>query len=839
MKRAGVFAYSLKTMNPTTLRLPVEDVIPQLIDALAKSRCAVLSAPPGAGKTTRVPPALLDTTWLEGRKILMLEPRRLAARRAAGYMASQMGERVGQTIGYRIRGDAVTSRSTRIEVVTEGILTRILHANPDLPDVGLVIFDEFHERSIHADLGLAFTLDVQTHLRDDLRILVMSATLDGLAVAGLLRSAPIIESAGRLYPVETRYARFASDKPLEYRIAETVSRALTTEEGDILVFLPGMREIRRAEEKLQREQFEDVFIHALHGDLSQSTQEAALAPAPRGKRKVILSTSIAETSLTIDGVRIVVDSGLARAARFDPRRGMSELVTAPVSRAVADQRRGRAGRQSAGICHRLWTEAEQGQLPEYPTPEIRVSDLTHPALDLALWGAPMGEGLMFLDAPPPAHLAQAHEILESLGAMKKGRQLTTHGRAVAELPLHPRLGHMILKGKQYGWGATACELAALLDEHELMTSGSKVDVDLATRVEAFHRNRGMMTGLRDRVVAQRQRFMEITKTKDEKTIEEVYGPLLALAYPDRIARKRSGRAGLYQLSNGTIASLPSGSLVAREEFLAVANVDVGGTEGKIHLAAPVSEKDLEKMFANTIVDEREVRWDAGERKVKAQRVRKLGAVVLTQQTIEPDAEETRQALIEGICSAGLRCLPWDKEAERFRSRAQWARRVKPDLPDVSDDVLESSIADWLGPFLSGMWKLEQLQKLRLGEILHSMFSFHQLRDLERLAPSHVQVPSGSRITLEYTDTDHPALSVKLQELFGLTETPRIAGGTIPVTIHLLSPAGRPLAVTQDLHSFWQNTYPEIRKQLRARYPKHPWPEDPLTAIPTRRTIRKR
>jgi ATP-dependent helicase HrpB len=824
-------------MNQNNSRLPVEDVVPELIVALAGSCCAVLSAPPGAGKTTRVPLALLHCPWLEGKKILMLEPRRLAARRAAGYMARQLGEREGQTVGYRIRGDAVVSRSTRVEVVTEGILTRMLHTDPDLSDVGLIIFDEFHERSIHADLGLAFALDVQTHLRNDLRILVMSATLDGIAVADLLGGAPIIESAGRMYPVETKYARFVSDKPVEHRVADTISRALGAHEGDVLVFLPGMREIRRAEEKLQQEANEDVVVHTLHGDLSIAVQDAALAPASPGKRKVILSTSIAETSLTIDGVCIVVDSGLARAARFDPRRGMSELVTTPVSRAVADQRRGRAGRQSAGVCYRLWTENDHAQLPEYPTPEIRVSDLAHPAMDLALWGAPAGEGLRFLDPPPPAHLAQAQEILKSLGAMTEEKHLTAHGRTMAGLPLHPRFGHMIIKGKQYGWGATACELAALLEERDLIAGGKKGDV--ASRVEAFRRERGATTGVRDRVAAQKRRFMEITETGDEKTVEEAYGPLLALAYPDRVARKRPGRAGSYQLSNGTLASLPPGSLLAREEFLAVANIDVGGAEGKIYLAAPVNQGELEKIFADAIVDEREVGWDGSDRKVKAQRTRKLGAVVLAHQSIEPNAEEIKHALIEGIRSVGLQCLPWDKEAERFRSRVLWVRRVKPDLPDLSDTALESSVAEWLAPFLGGVWKLEQLQKLRLGEILRSMFSPHQLHELERLAPPLVQVPSGSRIILEYAATDHPALSVKLQELFGLTETPRIAGGTVPVTIHLLSPAGRPLAVTQDLRSFWENVYPEIIKQLRARYPKHPWPEDPLSATPTRKTIRKR
>jgi ATP-dependent helicase HrpB len=828
-------------MENKVLQFPVEEVVPALIDALAASRCAILSAPPGAGKTTRVPLALLKATWLGGNKILMLEPRRLAARRAAGYMAQQLGERVGQTVGYRIRGEAVVGKNTRIEVVTEGILTRMLHANPELPGVGLVVFDEFHERSIHADLGLAFTLDVQRHLREELRVLIMSATLDGVAIARLLQEAPIIESAGRLFSVETRYARFAPDKPLETRIADIVARALVSEEGDVLVFLPGMREIRQVEEKLQGQSNEEVVVHILHGDLSASVQEAALSPAPRGKRKVILSTSIAETSLTIDGVRIVVDSGLARAARFDPRRGMSGLVTMPVSRAVADQRRGRAGRQSAGVCYRAWREEEHAQLPEYPVPEIRVSDLAHVALDLALWGSPTGDGLSFLDPPPTAHLAQAHGVLKALGALTIDGRLTQHGRAMAAMPIHPRFAHMIIRGKELGRGAAACELAAVLEERDLLGSEAKSDVDLASRIDAFHRGRGLAFGVRDRIAAQKKRLMETLDIRDEEGRDSERGILVALAYPERVARKKAERAGQYQLANGTVAMLPHGNL-GREEFLAIADVDAGSGDAKIYLAASMSEKELEKAFAGEIVNEKEIEWNDAKRQVRARIVRKFGAVVLNEQPLELAGEEVTKRLIEGIRRTGLQCLPWEKESDRFRSRVQWARvsvRDAAEWPDLSDDVLTTSLENWLAPFLDGMWKLDHLQRLDLVEILRGMFTHQQTSELDRLAPSHLPVPSGSRIALEYTPSGNPSLSVKLQELFGLTETPRVGGGVIPVTIHLLSPAARPLAVTQDLRSFWLNVYPEIRKQLRARYPKHPWPEDPLTATPTRHTIRKR
>jgi ATP-dependent helicase HrpB len=823
-------------------QFPVDEVMSSLDSALAASRCTVLSAPPGAGKTTRVPLGLLNAPWLGGQKILMLEPRRLAARRAASYMSQQLGERTGQTVGYRIRGDAVVSEHTRIEVVTEGILTRMLHANPDLPGVGLVIFDEFHERSIHADLGLAFTLDVQRHLRNDLRILVMSATLDGLSVAHLLDDAPTIESATPMFTVDTRYARFSSDKPLETRVADVVSRALTAEEGDILVFLPGMREIRRAEEKLQTAAPDDVIVHILHGDLPAAVQEAALTPAPAGKRKVILSTSIAETSITIDGVRIVVDSGLTRTARFDPRRGMSELVTIPASRAVADQRRGRAGRQGPGVCYRMWMESEHTQLPEFPVPEICVSDLAHLALDFLLWGTSTGEELRFLDRPPAAHLSQAKEILTTLGALSADGKLTSHGRAMASLPIHPRLAHMIIRGKEIGRGGTACELAALLEERDVLVGGSKGDVDLESRIDALRHGRGVASGIRDRIAAQKRRLMQAIQIEKESVEPGSPGILLAFAYPDRIAAKRPDRPGSYKLSNGTTAALPPGSLLAREALLAVADVDAKTAEGKIFLASPVSQQELETVFAEEIVIEKEIVWDADAKGVRSRQLRKLGAVILTEQPLEPEGGEITRVLLEGIRRTGLRCLPWTTEAERFRERSQWAHRnatSASEFPDLSDESLMGSFEDWLEPFLVGTWKLQQLQKLDLEKMLRSRFSIQQLRELDRLAPSHLQVPSGSRIALDYAQSDHPALSVKLQELFGLTETPRVGGGVIRVTIHLLSPAGRPLAVTQDLRSFWQTVYPEIRKQLRARYPKHPWPEDPLTATPTRKTIRKR
>ncbi len=650
-----------------------------------------------------------------------------------------------------------------------------------------------------------------------------------------------------------------------------------------------MREIRRVEESLSRRLPEEALICLLHGDLPARVQEAALSPAPLGQRKVILSTSIAETSLTIDGVRVVVDSGLARSASFDPRRGMSGLVTIPVSRAVADQRRGRAGRQAPGVCYRLWTERENEQLAQFPVPEIRSSDLAHLALDLALWGAPMGESLAFLDPPPPAHLSRARGLLTRLGAISAEGQLTEHGRMMAGLPIHPRLSHMIITARKQGLAAAACELAALLEERDLAAASGKNDADLAGRLEAVRSGRTIAPGVRDRILAQQERLMAMAGTESEKSpamragsthqglssarrqsagpessgtarsaapahsaassrqpdaersAESACGLLLALAYPDRIARRRPERQGSYHLANGLIASLPAASPLAREEFLAIAEADAGAAEGKIYLAAPVSAAELEQFFADDIVVEEEVVWDGREKRVRARRRRKLGAVVLEEAPHESADVDVAGAMMEGIRRAGLHSLPWERDAERLCGRIQWARQNLAglaDLPDFSAENLLAGLENWLAPHLAGMWRLEQLQRLPLAAILAGRLTAQQRRDLERLAPSQIHVPSGSRIALEYPAEGAPVLAVKLQELFGLTETPRIGGGSVPVTIHLLSPAARPLAVTQDLRSFWQNTYPEIRKQLRARYPKHPWPEDPLTALPTRKTIRK-
>ena len=822
---------------------PIENILPRLLETFQHSNNIVLSAPPGAGKTTQVPIALLATEWMAQKKLIMLEPRRLAARRAAEYMAAHLGEKVGQTVGYRIRGEAVISKHTRVEVVTEGILSRLLQHEPELPNVAVVIFDEFHERSIHADLGLAMTLDVQEHLRPDIRILVMSATLDGLAIAKLLGDAPMIEGKGQSFPVATHYARFTSEKSVEARIVDTIVRALDEQEGDLLVFLPGRREMRRVENLLWEKHIsEDVLVHSLYGNAPYQHQSAALSPAPPGKRKVILSTSVAETSLTIDGVCVVIDSGLARISQFDVRRGMFGLLTVPVSKAVADQRRGRAGRQQPGVCYRLWMETEHEMLSNYPQPEIKTADLAPLTLDLAQWGTPDGANLRFLDPPPAAHLAQAHTLLRSLGAADQTGKLTPHGKAMSELPIHPRLAHMILRGKELGFGSLACDIAALLEERDILAGKKDTDIDLASRLHILHQQRAGDEGVHERILSQSRRLKQLTGIRNESKEKEESAPgiLLALAYPERVARRRDTKSNRYQMASGTIAVLPSGSLLAREEFLAIGEADGIGAEVRVYLAAPLTKEEIEQIFIDSIIEEEEIRWNTINETVIARRISRLGAVVLSEQHIKPHGEKVISALIDGVKQLGIHCLPWDKDTRSLQQRSEWLRKyLSPaQWPDLSDSNLINTVDEWLAPFLDGIWKKEQFSTLPLLKILQSKISQSFVRQIDSLAPSHLKLPSGSIAALDYSG-DQPVLAVRLQELFGQIDTPKIFNGKVSVLIHLLSPARRPLAVTQDLHSFWTNVYPEIRTQMRARYPKHVWPEDPLSAKPTNKTVRKK
>lgn len=771
----------------------------------------------------------------------MLEPRRLAAVRAAQFIASLIGEREGDTVGYRIRGDTRVGKQTRIEAVTEGVLTRFLQHEADLPGVGLVIFDEFHERSIHADLGLALTLDVQEHLRNDIRILVMSATLDCAAVSRLMGDVPILQSPGQSYPVETQYRAFPVAGAIEPAVAETTRSALRHNDGDVLVFLPGQREIKRVESELHGTVPVNTDVFALYGEAPAEQQRAALAPAKDGRRKVILATSIAETSLTIDGIRSVVDSGLSRSPRFDPRRGMSGLVTLLVSVATADQRRGRAGRQAPGICYRMWTEEQHKALPRNPVPEIVVTDLAPLLLECALWGAPELTGLRILDRPPQAHVQQARALLQSLGALNADGTPTLHGRRMADLPVHPRLSHMILQGNERGWGGRACDIAAILEERDMLRERPSDDVDLASRLHALSTRRGADSAIRERVLREADRLRTFVSVADRKKGSGKEGILLALAYPERVARRRGASGSHYLMAGGTGAVVPEWSPLAREEFLAIADAEGGGINIRVFLASAVDKADLLDVFAESVVAEEEVGWDQTREAVFGRKTRRLGAMVLEEQAFVPHGVALRNALFEGIRLMGVEALPWSRSALEIQARSEWLRahRLVPETwPDLRDDHLLETLVEWLAPFSENISNRRQLDRIDLVAALRSLFSPKQLQDLDRLAPSRIVIPTGSRIALMYSSDERPSLAVKLQEMFGQLSTPTVAGGRVSVVLHLLSPAGRPLAVTQDLKSFWSRTYPELRRQMQARYPKHHWPEDPLKAAPTKKTKRR-
>lgn len=798
--------------------LPIDTALPPLRAALAERGRAVLQAPPGAGKTTRVPLALLDQPWLGSGKIVMLEPRRIAARAAAGHMASLLGEKAGDTVGYRIRMDRKVSPSTRIEVVTEGILTRMLQDDPALEGVGAVIFDEFHERSLNADLGLALALET-AELRDDLRLLVMSATLDGGPVARLLGDAPVVTSEGRAWPVETHHRPPRPGEAIEDAVARAVRDALAEETGSLLVFLPGAREIRRVQAKLAGIG-DGVAVAPLYGDLPGAAQDQAIRPAPAGTRKVVLATNIAETSLTIEGVRVVIDSGLARAPRFDPRTGMSRLETVTIARAAADQRRGRAGRTEPGVCWRLWARAGEGAMAPFDPPEILVADLAPLALELALWG---GGELAWLDPPPAAALAQARALLADLGAIDGDGRPTAHGKQMARLPLHPRLAHMVLRARAEGVGGTAAELAAILEGRRPSS-----DADLRASLEMLHR------GGDPAVARLREAARDIARRFDLKGGGGDAGALLALAYPDRVARRRPGGRGSFLLANGRGAVLRDSDPLASAEYLAIAETDDAGREARILAAAPLDEATLEAVLGDRIAWVETVAWDPSEQAVAARRQRRLGAMVLADSALpNPDPAAVATTLLEGVRRLGLDALPWRDGAVALRRRVGFARALEGEAwPDWSDAALMETLEQWLGPHLSGLRRRGDLDRLDLAQIL--ALDWEQQRALDALAPTTIPIPSGRRAALDYADPAQPVLAVKLQEMFGQAETPRVGGGRVPVAIHLLSPAGRPLQVTRDLAGFWAGSYAEVRKDMRGRYPRHPWPDDPLAAPATAR-----
>jgi ATP-dependent helicase HrpB len=836
-------------MNRPGDPLPITAALPELAAALASGRRAVLEAPPGAGKSTGVPPALLAAPWLAGRRILMLEPRRLAARAVAARMASQLGESPGGTVGYRTRLDTRVGPVTRIEVVTEGILTRQLQRDPGLEGTGIVIFDEFHERSLQADTGLAFVLDAQRHLAPDLRILVMSATLDGATLGRLLDGAPVISAPGLSYPVETRYAGRASTEFVDRQAVAAIRRSLREDEGDILVFLPGAGEIRRVERALADGDLgRNVHVRPLYGDLTREAQDLAIQPARPGERKVVLATNIAETSLTIEGIRVVIDCGLERRARFDPRSGMSRLETARISQASADQRRGRAGRLAPGLCYRLWTEAEHRALLPFTPPEIASADLAGLALELACWGARDAGSLTWLTPPPPGALAQARELLQAIGALDTAGTPTAHGRELLGIGAHPRLAHLLLGAKAAGVGGTGCALAAVLGERDLLRGrpGDR-DSDVRTRLELLARNPDVAeredvdrTALRQ-VRRSAEAFARQLGVRESALAIEPgeAGWLLALAWPDRIARARDPGSGRYLLSNGRGAFFAEPQSLARSEYLVIPELDGSEKEARIHLAAPLTAADLDEHLAGSIVTSADVRWDSRERAVAARRQRRLGALVLSDEPRpDADAAEVTGAMLAGIRELGLAALPWTPELRQWQARVLLCRRAEPEArepwPDVSDAALLDSLESWLAPWLAGVTRATHLPRVDLAGALHGLLPWARQQRLDELAPTHLTVPSGSRIPIDYLDGPVPSLSVRLQEVFGLTATPRVGGGRVPVLLKLLSPARRPVQVTQDLESFWNTAYHEVRRELKGRYPRHYWPEDPRQAEPTKR-----
>lgn len=825
------------------LCLPIDEVLPALRSALSGHSATVLQAPPGAGKTTRVPLALLDESWLAGRRIVMLEPRRLAASASARQMARQLDESVGQTVGYRIRFESKISAQTRIEVVTEGILTRRLQSDPELSGVGLVIFDEFHERSLNTDLALALCLESQQALRPDLKLLVMSATLDAAPVAALLGDAPLVTSEGRSFPVQTHYLDREPDGRLDATVLTGIRRALRDQQGDILAFLPGAGEIRAVAERLAEEASPELKIAPLYGDLGPEAQAEALEPSPDGRRKVVLATSIAETSLTIPGIRVVVDGGYSRLPVFDPVSGMTRLTTQRVSLASADQRRGRAGRLAAGVCYRLWSEGIQAGLAKQTVPEIRSADLAPLMLELAVWGVSDPYSLAWLDPPVPAAVAQARELLQALGALDRNGRVTVHGRAMAELAVHPRLAHMVLRGQALGYGDTACLLAGLFGERDILRGLGK-PVDVALRVHALRalERKQALSGEVDRGAARRvldaarqfRRRLGIDAGAPDD--EDAWlGVLLAQAYPDRIAQARPGSRGRFLLSGGRGALIPEADALASAAYLAVAELDGQAREAKVFLAAELRLSDLERYLVDDIEIVERVGWDDREQAVLARREWRLGELVLkTEALSEVDAGQVAAGLCAGIRQLGLSVLPWTEEARDWLARARFLHRQDPESwPDCSDEALLAGLEDWLAPHLAGFTRLSHLSRLKLAEILASRLDWNTQQRFQALAPSHLQVPTGSRIRLDYPEDGSPVLAVRLQELFGQAQTPTVGRG-VPVRLHLLSPAHRPVAVTDDLARFWRVGYPDVKKDMKGRYPKHYWPDNPLEAEPTTR-----
>jgi len=839
--------------------LPVETILETLQTALRKGDCAVLQAPPGAGKTTRVPLALLTEPWMAKKRLLMLEPRRLAARASAARLAANLGQTVGETVGYRMRLEQCVGPRTRIEVLTEGVLTRMLQTDPSLEGVGLVIFDEFHERNLTADLALALCLDVQGVLNESLRLLAMSATLDSRPLAQLMGNAPVITCTGKEFPVTTHYVGRGNGPSLVQPVVETIRTAVKRYDGSILVFLPGAPEIRNVQNLLDRSDLgPGCRIVPLYGHLSREQQQRAIDPPPSGQRKIVLATPIAETSLTIEGIGVVVDSGYRRAPCFDVASGMTRLITLPVSRASADQRSGRAGRLGPGVCLRLWDQNAHHLLAAHNRPEIMETDLTPLALELAVWGVNDPEQLKWLEPPPKAAFKKAQRLLGDLGALSLEDKETTegpgvgtvtaHGRQMAELAMHPRLAHMVLKARDAGAGVLACRVAAILSDRDFIRfAPGAYDADLRLRLDVLQTVQAgrrwadpavqidYTTCRRIRQTAEMfKKRLGIARQEDGKTR---VGKILAWAYPERIARRRPGTQGRYLMVNGGGAYFNFPEPLSAEEYLVVAALDGNRREARIFLAAGYDETDLNTQYGHRLEKTARVEWNPRTRAVQAETVCKLGALTLNADpfTLAPP-QRVLQAMIVGIRSQGLDCLPWTKSLRAWQARVLFLKRLdagQTNWPDVSDDTLSDTLEKWLAPYLDGITRLKKLQGLDLKSALYTHLTWRRHRLLDALAPTHYIVPSGARAPIDYS-LDPPVLAVRIQQLFGAVATPDIGGGRQPLVLHLLSPAGRPMQITRDLTGFWANSYHEVKKSLKARYPKHYWPDDPLHARPTDR-----
>lgn len=810
--------------------LPIDAVLDDLSRTLEANNAAVLVAPPGAGKTTRVPLALLDAPWAKDRKIIVLEPRRIAARASADRMAKSLGERAGETVGYRVRFGSKISRATRIEVVTEGIFTRQILDDPELSGVAAILFDEFHERSLDADLGLALARDAQTGLREDLRILVMSATLDGARVARLLGDAPVVESEGRAFPVETRYLGRKADAPIERQMADAIASALRADSGSVLAFLPGAAEIRRTQNFLgERVHDASIEIVPLFGALDAAVQDRAIAPAPRGSRKVVLATSIAETSLTIEGVRIVVDSGLARVPRYEPDIGLTRLETVRASRAAVDQRRGRAGRTEPGVCYRLWDEPQTAALAPYTQPEILSADLSSLVLDLAQWGVTDPGALSFLDPPPQPAWKEAKSLLSELNALDGDGRITAEGKSLRSLALPPRLARMIVDSHRAGGGEAAAEIAAIITERGL--GGDSVDLE--HRRDQFRRDRSpRASSARD--LARRWASQVAASEKAGQQEDLSTGLMLAYAFPDRVARNRGN--GSFVLANGRGASVQQTSSLARAPYIAIGEMTGTAASGRILLAAQITQDEIERHFAEHIETADEISFDRGAMALRARRRRVLHAITLSEATLAVSPSEgTARILADGLIAAGLDRLPWSKTAKQWRDRVMFLRKAEGEAwPDLSDDGLIARREDWLVPALYDKIALKDISAGDLSDALMALLPWDMRARLDREAPTHFEAPTGSALAIDYEAEQGPTIAVRLQELFGLNTHPSIAAGKVPLVLELLSPAQRPVQVTRDLPGFWRGSYAAVRSDLRGRYPRHPWPDDPANALPTRR-----